>query len=58
MSNYSNPENAAVAATDDRAALDSFVSTLSANQAQQMTTILLALGALNPHTTQPAREVA
>lgn len=41
-------EQQALQAADDRAAVEAFVSTLSARQAQQITTILLALGAANP----------
>lgn len=47
MSNVSTAEQAAVSAANDQAALATFVASLSATEAQQMTTILLALGALN-----------
>ena len=53
MSSTSPTEHQALQAADDRAAVEAFVSTLSGHQAQQITTILLALGALNTHARAP-----
>lgn len=47
MSSESTPEQRAVEAAADRAALDQLLATLSSNQVRQIASVMLALGAMN-----------
>lgn len=47
MSSESTPEQRAVEAAAERAALDELLATLSSSQVRQIASVVLALGAIN-----------